>query len=84
MSLTLAAFKRRLSVGSKVLHVSSTFRGIINELYTVSKTQTNGVYFLTPGGLDMWCDFPKAKDLIETADGFIIKRQMGQSVYKWA
>lgn len=85
--MTFAEFKRRMVTGTKVRQTRNA-RGEVDNLFTVSVVQTNGVY-LAPevkreDGRDFWMPFPKATALKADDDGFIITYGMGiYSTYRW-
>ncbi len=85
--MTLAEWKRRMVKGARLLHVSNA-RGPVNEIYTVSIVQTNGVFMTPdkerPDKKDLWMTFPKAKGLTADNNGFTLTYEGGAtSVYQW-
>lgn len=81
--MTLTEFRRKFRIGSTVFHVFTTIRGQVNELYTVVKVQTNGVYMKSTSGNEYWFPFPRLKQLQVNTDGFTIVRNGGHSQYLW-
>jgi hypothetical protein len=63
---TIADFKRRMVVGTKVKVTSlrANHRGVIPEstVRTVSIVQSKNFATKLPDGREVWCEFPKAKD----------------------
>ncbi|SRR6266404_3474446 len=80
---TLADFKRRLTIGTKLtyeFHRSTTIVGNLGntvipasglQARVVSRLQSNGVWFMRADGKESWLDWPKAKDLIFVDDNTV-------------
>ena len=68
--MTLADLKR-LSIGTPVTLVDCLM-GPCRKLRVLTKVQSNALVFTTENGKPSWLTLPKAKNLIETSDGFKI------------